>query len=117
MYFSYLSTSDLQYGFNPGVPTDACTGLLKITIALHLHRKTKVFDCFLDSSKAFDRVSPNTLFNILEKRGLTPLLLHFLWSWYMYKDQSSTLNGTHAKPIHLGFQIVLGKAMSCTWLS
>ena len=53
-YGSYLSTSDLQFGFKPGVSTDTCTGLLKNTIALHLHRKTKVFGCFLDASKAVD---------------------------------------------------------------
>ena len=83
---SFLSTSDLQFGFKPGVSTDSCTGLLKNTIALHLYRDTKVYGCFLDASKAFDRVSHNTLFSILEKRGVPHLLLRFLWSWY--KSQS-----------------------------
>ena len=41
-YSSYLSTSDLQFGFKSGASTDSCTGLLKNTIALHVHRKTKV---------------------------------------------------------------------------
>ena len=42
----------------------------------------------LDASKVFDRVSHNTLFSILEKRGvyIPHLLLRFLWSWY--KSQS-----------------------------
>ena len=65
---SYLSTSDLQFGFKSGASTDSCMGLLKNTIALHIHRKTKVYGCFLDASKAFDRVSHNTLFNILEEK-------------------------------------------------
>ena len=75
---SYLSTSDLQFGFKSGASTDSCTGLLKNTIALHFHCKTKVYSCFLDASKAFDRVSHNTLFNILQKRGVPPILLCFL---------------------------------------
>ena len=54
-----------------------------------MHQETKVFGCFLDAGKAFDRVSHNNLFNILEKRGLPPPLLRFLWSWY--KDQSCTV--------------------------
>ena len=75
---SYLSTSDVQFGFKSGASTDSCTGLLKNTIALHIHCKTKVYGCFLDASKVFDRVSHNTLFIILEKRDVPPILLHFL---------------------------------------
>ena len=86
---SYLSTFDLQFGFKSGASTDSCTGLLKNTIVLHIHRKTKVYGCFLDASKVFDRVSHNTLSNILEKRDVPPILLHFLWSWY--KEQSCTV--------------------------
>ena len=86
---SYLSTSDFQFGFKSGASTDSCKGLLKNTIAVHIHRKTKVYGCFLDASKVFDRVSHNTLFSILEKRDVPPILLCFLWSWY--KDQSCTV--------------------------
>ena len=125
MYSSYLSTSDLQFGFKSGVSTDACTGLLKNTIALHLYRKTKVFGRFLDASKAFDRVNHNTLFKILEKRELPPLLLRFLWSWYKEGPISpAQLNGTPVKPILSGFLTVLGKVgfylpycLLCTWTS
>ena len=56
--------TDLQFGFKPGVSTDSCTGLLKNTIALNLYRETKVYGCFLYASKAFDRVSHNTLFSV-----------------------------------------------------
>ena len=86
---SFLSTSDLQFGFKPGVSTVSCTGLSKNTIALRMYCETKVYGCFLDASKAFDRVSHNTLFSILEKRGVPHLLLRFLWSWY--KSQSCTV--------------------------
>ena len=61
-YGSYLSTSELQFGFKSGVSSDTCTGLLKNTIAFHLQGNTKVYGCFLDASKAFDRVNHNTLF-------------------------------------------------------
>ena len=51
-YGSFLYTSDLQFGFELGVSTDSCTGLLKNTIALHLYRETnlKVYGCFIDAS-------------------------------------------------------------------
>ena len=80
LFGSYLSTSDLQFGFKSGASNDSCTGLLKNAIALHIHHKTKVYGCFLDASKEFDRVSHNTLFYILEKRDVHPILPRFLWS-------------------------------------
>ena len=86
MVHSCPHASDLQFDFKPGVSTDSCTGLLNNTIALHLYREIKVYGCFLDASKAFDRVSHNTRFSILERRGVPHLLLRFLWSWY--KSQS-----------------------------
>ena len=88
-YGSYLSTSELQFGFKSGVSSDTCTGLLKNTIAFHLQGNTKVYGCFLGASKAFDRVNHNTIFRILESRGMPSALLRFLWSWY--KNQSCTV--------------------------
>ncbi len=41
--------------------------------------------CFLDASKAFDRVNHTTLFKMLIDRNLPPTVLRFLFSWY--RDQ------------------------------
>ena len=46
-YGSFLSISDLQFGFKPGVSTDSCTSLLKNTVGvtmlnIHWYRETKV---------------------------------------------------------------------------
>ena len=68
--------------------------------ALHIHRKTKVYGCFLDASKVFNRVSHNILFSILEKRDVPPILLRFLWSWY--KDQSCTVKWNSYVSDHFG---------------
>ena len=48
-------------------------------------------DAFLMPARLFDRVSHDTLFSILEKRGVPHLLLHSLWSWH--KSQSCAVNG------------------------
>ena len=60
------------------------------TMALHIHRKTKVYSCFLDDSKAFDRVSHNTLFSILEKRDVSYCAFFGLGA----KTSLALLNGT-----------------------
>ena len=36
----------------------------------------------MDASKAFDRVSHDTLFGIVKDRGLNPLILRLLEYWY-----------------------------------
>ena len=75
-------TSDLQFGFKPGFSTDLCTGVLKNVVSKYLHRKSHVFSCFLDASKAFDRVNHEKLFRLLIRRQVPPAILRFLFSWY-----------------------------------
>ena len=41
-----------------------------------------MYACFLDASKAFDRVDHDILFSILRKRGLNPMILRLLEFWY-----------------------------------
>ena len=72
-------TSDLQFGFKPGFSTDLCTGVLKNVVSKYLHRKSRVFSCFLDASKAFDRVNHEKFFRLLIRRQVPPA---FLFSWY-----------------------------------
>ena len=62
-------TSPLQFGFKPGSSSDLCTGLLKNVIHKYLNNDTHVFGCFLDASKAFDRVDHALLFEKLLDRN------------------------------------------------
>ena len=45
-------------------------------------RGSPVFSCFMDASKAFDRIGHDKLFGILEDRGFNPLILRLLEYWY-----------------------------------
>jgi len=40
----------------PSLSSDLCTGLIKNVIARYSFNDTNVYGCFLDASKAFDRV-------------------------------------------------------------
>ncbi len=82
---SYFSSSDLQFGFKKHFSTTLCTGLVKNVVSRFVFNGSPVFGCFLDASKAFDKVNHAALFNKLLARDLPPVLCRFLLSWY--KDQ------------------------------
>ena len=56
--------------------------MIKMVASHYIHNGSKVLGCFLDASKAFDRVDHGLLFQKLEKRGLPPPIINFLLSWY-----------------------------------
>ena len=56
-------TSSLQFGFKPDFSADLCTGLLKNVIhTYNMVNDSQVYECFLDASKAFNRVDHVFLF-------------------------------------------------------
>ena len=50
----YLCTSDLQFGFKPGISTTMCTAVYMETVNYYTCRNTDVYSCLLDASSAFD---------------------------------------------------------------
>ena len=55
-----------------------CTGLIKNVISRYCFNGSNVFGCFLDASKAFDRVSHLTLFSKLLEKNLPPTIIRLL---------------------------------------
>ena len=93
-YSSSFITTDLQFGFKPGFCTDLCTGVLKNVVSSYIHKGSRVYSCFLDASKAFDRVNHDLLFNILVDRHLPNVILRFLFFWYRDQALSVRWNST-----------------------
>ena len=81
-YSGYFTTSDLQFGFKRQLSTTLCTGLIKNVVSKFVHAGSQVYGCFLDASKAFDRVNHEVLFSKLMERNLPLALNRFLVSWY-----------------------------------
>ena len=66
--------------------TDQCIYFLKEIIYLYRKLNGSVFVCFLDASKAFDRVNHTTLFKQLGARGVPGYILRILIYWYKNQD-------------------------------
>ena len=97
-------SSDLQFGFKQGLSTDLCTGLIKNVIARYNSSGSHVLGCFLDASKAFDRVNHYVLFKKLLNRKLSPIVVRLLLYWYRHQSVRVDWNGSLSE----GFEVRSG---------
>ncbi|CAH2093831.1 unnamed protein product [Euphydryas editha] len=78
----YFKPHDNQFGFRPGLSTESAILGLKHTVTYYVKRKTPIYACFLDLSKAFELVSYDILWRKLEKINIPPELTNILKYWY-----------------------------------
>jgi len=76
---------EMQFGFKPGLSTGLCTNVLKTTVDYYTTRGSHVFCCFVDFSKAFDRVNYWKLFSHLISDGVNSKLVRLLSYWYSHQ--------------------------------
>ncbi len=81
-YSGLLNTSEMQYAFKKHHSTVMCTLVLKEVINYYLNNKLDVYTCFIDATKAFDRIRYDKLFQILIKRGVPALSLRKILDLY-----------------------------------
>ena len=78
----FLKTSDAQFGFKSAHSTTHATFVIKEIVNYYTQRGSPVYACFLDASKAFDRVCHSKLFEILSKRNVPLAYIKLLTHWY-----------------------------------
>ena len=79
---SFLHSSDYQFGFKANHSTDLCIYTLKEVIDFYKSQSTSIYVCFMDASKAFDRVNHWLLFKKLIDRGMPLIFVRILMEWY-----------------------------------
>ena len=81
-YSDVLCTSDQQFAFKANHSTTLCTGILIETASHFVNNNSCVYSCFLDASKAFDKVHYGKLFNLMLKRSVPSVIVRFILDGY-----------------------------------
>ena len=94
---SAFDTSPLQFGFKEGLSTDLCTGLIMNVVARYTTNNSAMYGCFLDASKAFDRVNYALLFEKLLNHNLYSVVTKTIVSWYTLQQVCIRWNTSHSE--------------------
>ena len=81
-YSTLLETSHNQFGFKSKSSTDLCVFTLKQVVEYYRNRSSSIYVCFLDASKAFDRVNHWLLLKKLIVRQVPHYVIRLLVFWY-----------------------------------
>ena len=71
-----------------------------------------VFTCFLDASKAFDRVNDRILFTKLGNRGTTQYIIRILSFWYANQQMCIRWGGTYSTSFNVSNGVRQGSILS-----
>ena len=107
-----LITNANQFGFKKGHGTDQCIYVLKEVIQTYNSLNTCISVCFLDASKAFDRVNHQLLFQKLNQRGVPGYILRILIFWYENQTMFVRWGSLISEPFHVSNGVRQGGILS-----
>lgn len=93
-YHKHLETSGLQFAFKSGHSTVMCNLTMKEIVTYYINRGSKVYACFLDATKAFDRIRYDKLFQMLIDREMPCIIVRSLLDMYQRQKVRTTWQGS-----------------------
>ena len=91
-YLEQLQTSDMQYAFKRKHSTAMCNLVSKEVLSHYINNQLQVYACFIDATKAFERLRHDKLFELLLKRKVPEIALRAL-GWTYIRGRYSELCG------------------------
>ena len=108
----YVLTTDNQFGFKTKHSTDLCIYALKEIVAKYQRQNTSMFLCFIDASKAFDRINHAKLFEKLLMRDVPKYIFRILMYWYAQQTFQVKWDNTVSDPFHVANGVRQGGILS-----
>lgn len=112
-----LCTSDMQFGFKPGLSTALASTVFLETTDYYVGNGGNVYALALDATKAFDRVNYIKLFTLLESRNLNPCYIRYLLNNYIHQKLRVTYNGASSDWFGVSNGVKQGAVLSPTLYS
>ena len=81
-YRGLLHSTDNQFGYTKKHATDLCVYTLKQVVDYYRSNSSPVYICFIDASKAFDRVNYAILCKKLASHNLPNVIVRILHVWF-----------------------------------
>ena len=107
-----LSTYSNQFGCQQKLGTDTCIYILKEIVEKYRSLNGCIFMCFLDASKAFDRVKHSVLFSKLVRRGVPGYIVRLLCYWYDRQAMCVRWGNSLSDPFHVNNGVRQGGILS-----
>jgi hypothetical protein len=96
-YSGMLDTTYHQFGYKKNHSADQCLFLFKEVVNYYNSLSTPVFACFVDASKAFDRVNFWIMYTKLLQRNIPKVIVRLLLTWYATQTFVVRWNCTFSK--------------------
>ena len=98
-YESFLTTSNLQFGFKRGHSTSMCTMILEEVADYYRTHSNDVYCTILDANKVFDHVEYCKLIRLLITKRLPDVVIRFLLNIYLCQTTRISWNGCNSQCI------------------
>ncbi len=113
-YSEELRTNSLQFAYKKSHSTVQCTTVLKEVVRYFWSGNSDVHACFVDATKAFDKVNFSKLFELLLQRNLPRSVLRLLLDSYERQVVTAFWDGSESDPFPVCNGVRQGAVLSAT---